>query len=74
MQSREESFTADDWIYWDHHHPQTMEKNIQAMLQKAKEAAMKRETALSQAFSNQVKFAFFFPPTTGICSPILLLI
>ncbi|KAG7980428.1 hypothetical protein I3843_05G182000 [Carya illinoinensis] len=54
MQSREESFTADDWIYWDHHHPQTMEKNIQAMLQKAKEAAMKRETALSQAFSNQM--------------------
>ncbi|KAF5450494.1 hypothetical protein F2P56_030843 [Juglans regia] len=53
--SREESFTADDWIYWDHgHHPQTMEKDIQAMLQKAKEAAMKREMALSQAFSNQI--------------------
>ena len=53
MQSRDESYsTADDWVHWDDN-PQTIEE-IQVMLRKAKEAAMKREKALTNAFSHQV--------------------
>lgn len=52
MQSRDESSTADDWTHWDDH-PQTIEE-IQVMLQKAKDAALKREKALADAFYHQV--------------------
>ena len=52
MQSRDESSTADDWTHWDDN-PQTIEE-IQVMLQKAKDAALKREKALANAFSHQV--------------------
>lgn len=52
MQSGDESSTADDWTHWDDH-PQTIEE-IQVMLQKAKDAALKREKALANAFSHQV--------------------
>ncbi|XP_030937105.1 protein IQ-DOMAIN 14-like isoform X1 [Quercus lobata] len=52
MQSRDESSTADDWTHWDDN-PQTIEE-IQVMLQKAKDAALKREKALANAFSHQM--------------------
>ncbi|KAJ4726743.1 Protein IQ-DOMAIN like [Melia azedarach] len=44
---------ADNWVRWDHENPQALE-DIQAMLQKAKEVAMKREKALAYAFSQQI--------------------
>ncbi|MBA0702492.1 hypothetical protein Goari_027045 [Gossypium aridum] len=51
--SREESNYDDDWrTHWDEH-PKTL-KEIQAILQKTKQATMKREKALAQAFSNQI--------------------
>jgi accessory colonization factor AcfC len=56
LQSRDESCIADDWIHWDDH-PQAIEE-IQAMLQRAKEAALKRENALAHAFSHQVLLSF----------------
>ena len=43
------SFAADDWD----DRPRTIEE-IQAMLQTRKDAALKRERALSYAFSHQV--------------------
>ncbi|XP_015867234.3 protein IQ-DOMAIN 17 isoform X1 [Ziziphus jujuba] len=42
----------DDYVRWDEH-SQTLE-HIQAMLEKTKEAALKRERALSYAFSHQI--------------------
>lgn len=48
-QSREGSSIADDWD----DRPHTVEE-VKAMLQQRKEAAMKREKTLSQAFSQQV--------------------
>jgi accessory colonization factor AcfC len=56
LQSKDESGIADEWIHWDDH-PQTIE-DIQAMLQRAKEAALKRENALAHAFSHQVLPSF----------------
>lgn len=55
MQSKdEESGTVDDLIHWDDVHPKTLEQ-IQAMLHKTKQAALKRErSTISCAFSNQV--------------------
>lgn len=50
-QSREESSIADDWD----ERPHTIEE-VKAMLQQRKEAAMKREQNLSQAFSRQVHY------------------
>jgi hypothetical protein len=50
--SRDESGIANDWIPSDDH-PQTIE-DIQAMLQRAKEAALNREKALAHAFSHQM--------------------
>nr|XP_023896432.1 protein IQ-DOMAIN 1 [Quercus suber] len=47
--SREGSSTADDWD----DRPHTIEE-VKAMLQQRKEAAMKREKTLSQAFSQQI--------------------
>ncbi|KAE9605770.1 hypothetical protein Lal_00024956 [Lupinus albus] len=47
--SREGSSIADDWD----HRPHTVEE-VKAMLQQRKEAAMKREKSLSQAFSQQI--------------------
>lgn len=48
-QSREGSSIADDWDERAH----TIEE-VKAMLQQRKEAALKREKTLSQAFSQQV--------------------
>ena len=48
-QSREVSSIADDWD----DRPHTVEE-VKAMLRQRKEAAMKREKTLSQAFSQQV--------------------
>jgi hypothetical protein len=48
------SFAADDWD----DRPRTIEE-IQAMLQTRKDAALKRERALSYAFSHQVRLFFF---------------
>ncbi|VVA11373.1 PREDICTED: IQ-DOMAIN [Prunus dulcis] len=49
----EESGTVDDLIHWDDVHPKTLEQ-IQAMLHKTKQAALKRErSTISCAFSNQ---------------------
>ncbi|XVE58284.1 hypothetical protein DITRI_Ditri04bG0158000 [Diplodiscus trichospermus] len=50
--SREESSDVDDWIHWDEH-PNTLEE-IQAILQKTKEATLKREKALAHAFSHKI--------------------
>ncbi|GKU88997.1 hypothetical protein SLEP1_g3197 [Rubroshorea leprosula] len=50
--SRDESSRLDDWIQWDNN-PKTLEE-IQVMLQKTKEATMKRETSLAHAFSQQI--------------------
>ncbi|XP_062170427.1 protein IQ-DOMAIN 18-like [Alnus glutinosa] len=50
--SRDESGIANDWIP-SNDHPQTIE-DIQAMLQRAKEAALNREKALAHAFSHQM--------------------
>jgi len=50
-QSREGSSIADDWD----ERPHTVEE-VKAMLQQRKEAAMKRDKTLSQAFSQQVLF------------------
>ncbi|XP_022737311.1 protein IQ-DOMAIN 1-like [Durio zibethinus] len=50
--SREESGNVDDWIHWDEH-PKTLEE-IQAILQKTKEATLKREKTLAHAFSHQI--------------------
>ncbi|XWS50273.1 hypothetical protein CRYUN_Cryun12cG0074100 [Craigia yunnanensis] len=50
--SREESGNVDDWIHWDEH-PKTLEE-IQAILQKTKEAILKREKVLVHAFSHQI--------------------
>ncbi|KAM1819255.1 hypothetical protein ACFX15_000877 [Malus domestica] len=49
LQSREGSSIADDWD----ERPHTIEE-VKAMLQHRKEAAMKREKSLSQAFSQQI--------------------
>ncbi|KAH0980057.1 hypothetical protein GBA52_007234 [Prunus armeniaca] len=49
MQSREGSSIADDWD----ERPHTIEE-VKAMLQHRKDAAMKREKALSHAFSQQI--------------------
>lgn len=49
------SFAADDWD----DRPRTIEE-IQAMLQTRKDAALKRERALSYAFSHQVRHDFLF--------------
>ncbi|XP_038975102.1 protein IQ-DOMAIN 1-like isoform X1 [Phoenix dactylifera] len=48
MQSRDGSGRADDWV----DHPRTIEE-IQSMLEGRKEAALRRERALSYAFSQQ---------------------
>ncbi|XP_068314532.1 protein IQ-DOMAIN 17-like [Pyrus communis] len=50
----EESCALDDLIHWDNLKPKTLEQ-IQAMLQKTKQAALKRErsTSLAYAFSSQ---------------------
>ncbi|XVF12752.1 hypothetical protein REPUB_Repub08aG0146500 [Reevesia pubescens] len=50
--SREESGNVDDWIHWDEQ-PKTLEE-IQAILQKTKEATLKREKALACSFSHQI--------------------
>ena len=50
MQSRDGSSNVD--VHWDEH-PKTLEE-IQAILQKTKEATLKREKALAHAFSHQV--------------------
>jgi hypothetical protein len=47
------SFAADDWD----DRPRTIEE-IQAMLQTRKDAALKRERALSYAFSHQVTLIY----------------
>lgn len=58
------SFAADDWD----DRPRTIEE-IQAMLQTRKDAALKRERALSYAFSHQVRHDFlFFSYTSSIIS------
>lgn len=49
LQSRDGSSIADDWD----ERPHTIEE-VKAMLQHRKEAALKREKNLSQAFSQQV--------------------
>lgn len=49
-------------MHWDDDHPQTLH-NIRVVLQRTKEVAMKREKALADAFSHQVRpyfFVFFF--------------
>lgn len=48
----DESNSVDDWTHWDEH-PQKIEE-IQAMLERAKEAALKRENALAHAFCHQM--------------------
>ncbi|XWS48643.1 hypothetical protein CRYUN_Cryun13aG0093700 [Craigia yunnanensis] len=50
--SRDKCSDVDDWIHWDEH-PKTLEE-IQAILQKTKEATLKREKALAHAFSHQI--------------------
>lgn len=57
---------ADNWVRWDHENPQALE-DIQAMLQKAKEVAMKREKALAYAFSQQVFFIILFLLIISLC-------
>lgn len=52
MQAGDESNSVDDWTRWDDH-PEKIEE-IQAMLHRAKEAALKRENALARAFCHQV--------------------
>ncbi|EHA8586897.1 Protein IQ-DOMAIN 14 [Cocos nucifera] len=55
LQSRDGSSYADDWD----DHPRTIEE-IQSMLQSRKEAALKRERALSYAFSQQASCVLLF--------------
>ncbi|XP_068328482.1 protein IQ-DOMAIN 18-like [Pyrus communis] len=54
ISKNDERSAADDLIHWDDVKPKTLEQ-IQAMLQKTKQAALKRErsTSLAYAFSNQ---------------------
>ncbi|KAM1021031.1 hypothetical protein ACFX15_041437 [Malus domestica] len=54
ISKNKERSAADDLIHWDDVKPKTLEQ-IQAMLQKTKQAALKRErsTSLAYAFSNQ---------------------
>ncbi|KAF3432750.1 hypothetical protein FNV43_RR23852 [Rhamnella rubrinervis] len=49
---REENSVEDDSVHWDDH--AQMLDYIQAMLEKTKEAALKRERALAYAFSHQM--------------------
>jgi len=55
------SFAADDWD----DRPRTIEE-IQAILQTRKDAALKRERALSYAFSHQVRRRFLFLSILGV--------
>lgn len=55
MQSRDGSYVADDWDDYPH-----IVEEIQTLLEKTKEAALKREKSLAHAFSHQVFLSTIF--------------